>query len=412
MSHSSQPREPSSIPSPRPLQAKPASNPTAASRPGTASTSNVESLKSYASIPPFGISDPSRQQPDLSQIPSESAAQPQPRGFRVHSILNPSPETRQQPSIGASRPSAAGAAQTLLPPPTVSPRSRKRAEPASPTRSQHVPASAASGRRVLTPKSPSHRAASLGGRRNLTFHATHAQPQSLTAPEHRIYTVQPGSADVPFLSPLTATTQAAELWPNQGRPQPGPGAPGPGASSIATTQTASPSTSHTSQSQTEQTSPAFRYGAMPTPQQPFGSLRQQPPGPTVGYPADPGLRGHPESYQAGQPAYQIMLETDQGPIVVPVELDLQQASKMADEKRKRNAEASARFRARRSEKEKEASQTISTLEQELQELREERDFYRNERNYIRDFATRHVGVQLPPRPPSPQVQCCAARVNP
>jgi hypothetical protein len=85
-----------------------------------------------------------------------------------------------------------------------------------------------------------------------------------------------------------------------------------------------------------------------------------------------------------------MLETDQAPIVVPVELDLQQASKMADEKRKRNAEASARFRARRSEKEKEASQTISTLEQELQELREERDFYRNERNYIRDFATRHV----------------------
>jgi hypothetical protein len=83
MSHSSQPREPSSIPSPRPLQAKPASNPTAASRPGTASTSNVESLKSYASIPPFGISDPSRQQPDFSQIPSESAAQPQPRGFSV-----------------------------------------------------------------------------------------------------------------------------------------------------------------------------------------------------------------------------------------------------------------------------------------------------------------------------------------
>jgi hypothetical protein len=259
---------------------------------------------------------------------------------------------------------------------------------------------------VLTPKSPSHRAASLGGRRNLTFHATHAQPQSLTAPEHRIY--KPGRADVPFLPPLTALPglQAAELWPNQGRPQPGPGDPGPGASSIATTQTASPSASHTSQSQTEHTSPAFRYGAMPTSQQQFGSLRKQPPGPTVGHPADPGLRGHPESYQAGQPAYQIMLETDQGPMVVPVELDLQQASKMADEKKKRNAEASARFRARRREKEKEASQTISALQQELQELREERDFYRNERNYIRDFATRHVGVQLPPRQPSPQVQRC------
>jgi hypothetical protein len=96
-------------------------------------------------------------------------------------------------------------------------------------------------------------------------------------------------------------------------------------------------------------------------------------------------------------------------MIVPVELDLQQASKVADEKRKRNAGASARFRARRKEKEKEASQTISGLQQELRDLMEERDFYREERNYCRNIATRHVPpTQLPKRPLSPRQRRRAA----
>ena len=126
------------------------------------------------------------------------------------------------------------------------------------------------------------------------------------------------------------------------------------------------------------------------------------PGVYSSYAPDAPARGPPETHQAGQPAYQMTLETDQGTMVVPVELDVQQASKVADEKRKRNAGASARFRQRRKEKEKEASTTISGLQQELRELREERDFYRNERNWIRDLATRQFGIQLPLRPPSPQ----------
>ncbi len=73
------------------------------------------------------------------------------------------------------------------------------------------------------------------------------------------------------------------------------------------------------------------------------------------------------------PSYQLMtFDTDQGPIQVLV--DVQAASKMADEKRKRNAGASARFRQRRKENEREASQMIAKLEQQMKEANEDRDF--------------------------------------
>jgi hypothetical protein len=59
----------------------------------------------------------------------------------------------------------------------------------------------------------------------------------------------------------------------------------------------------------------------------------------------------PVSTAAGQ-KYQLMtLDTNQGPIQVPI--DVQVASKVADEKRKRNATASHRFRRRRKEKDRE-----------------------------------------------------------
>ena len=62
-----------------------------------------------------------------------------------------------------------------------------------------------------------------------------------------------------------------------------------------------------------------------------------------------------------QPTYQMMtLDTENGPIQVPV--DALAASKVADEKRKRNATASLRFRQRRKQKELESAQTIQKLE--------------------------------------------------
>ena len=94
------------------------------------------------------------------------------------------------------------------------------------------------------------------------------------------------------------------------------------------------------------------------------------------------------------------LKTENGPLQVPI--DVQAGSKVADEKRKRNATASHRFRQRRKEKEQTTSQNISKLEQQIWETMEEREFYRKERDYYRDIATHAPGgAQLLPRPLSP-----------
>ena len=98
--------------------------------------------------------------------------------------------------------------------------------------------------------------------------------------------------------------------------------------------------------------------------------------------------------------YQLMtLETESGPIQVPV--DVQAASKVADEKRKRNATASHRFRQRRKEKEQETSNNISKLEAQARELAEERDFYQSEKDFFQDLVARNR-IPIPPRPASPR----------
>ncbi|KAL9137516.1 MAG: hypothetical protein Q9175_001286 [Cornicularia normoerica] len=105
---------------------------------------------------------------------------------------------------------------------------------------------------------------------------------------------------------------------------------------------------------------------------------------------------------AGGNTYQIMtLDTEQGPIQVPV--DVQAASKVADEKRKRNATASHRFRQRRKEKERENSQNIAKLEDQIRQMEEEREYYRRERDYFREVAVRQPGqTHVLPRPLSPR----------
>jgi len=108
------------------------------------------------------------------------------------------------------------------------------------------------------------------------------------------------------------------------------------------------------------------------------------------------------SSATGASTYQMMtLDTESGPIQVPV--DVQAASKVADEKRKRNATASHRFRQRRKEKERETSQNISKLESQIREMEEERDFYRGERDYFRNLTSRVPGQgHHLPRPVSPR----------
>jgi hypothetical protein len=95
-----------------------------------------------------------------------------------------------------------------------------------------------------------------------------------------------------------------------------------------------------------------------------------------------------------------------------VPVDVHQASRLADEKRARNAGASARFRQRRKEKEKEASTTIEKMQQttrdlegKVRELERERDFYRGERDRMRDgLLSRNPDMRnwAMGGPPSPQ----------
>ena len=97
------------------------------------------------------------------------------------------------------------------------------------------------------------------------------------------------------------------------------------------------------------------------------------------------------------------LETENGPLQIPI--DVQAGSKVAGDKRKRNATASQRFRQRREEKERETSQKISKLEQQIQETMKEREFYRGERDDYRNIATRTPSrAQLLPRPLSPRLK--------
>lgn len=108
----------------------------------------------------------------------------------------------------------------------------------------------------------------------------------------------------------------------------------------------------------------------------------------------------PTSSTAAQSQYQMMLlETEQGPIQVPI--DVQAASKVADEKRERNATASHRFRQRRKQRERETAEKIAKWEAQVWETSEDKEHYLKERDYFRDLALRYR-IPIIPRPLSPR----------
>ena len=386
------------------------------SRPSTASAVRTEAHGAYGGNPQgravteLGLGISSRRQSAESTIQTPS------RALGVHSILNHpvEPEDREPSNVRPSAHSAMSLTQSLLPAPAESPRSRKRPGPRSPAREHEFLPGARIGRRVLTPKSPGMRAASLGARRNPAFHSTIQPLQPPSGAAGRLYTVEPGqyqSSEIPPLPPLAIATgphlrNLAPPDPGQPRSAHVPDSPVRGLESMVTPTVERSSTGHTPYNRTEHPSPRYHYDAIRPPQPP-APFRVLPAGGGSGYSHESQGHGPHEGYQQGPASYQMTLDTDQGPMNIPVELDLQQASKVADEKRKRNAGASARFRARRKEKEKEASQTISGLQQELRDLIEDRDHYLSERNHFRDLATRH-GAQLLQRPQSPQHRRLAA----
>lgn len=85
-----------------------------------------------------------------------------------------------------------------------------------------------------------------------------------------------------------------------------------------------------------------------------------------------------------------------------IRIDVQGASREADEKRKRNAGASARFRARRKDREQANNQEIDELRQQLEDATEDAQFYRHERDaLVAVLHDSHEGQRHLPRPESP-----------
>lgn len=264
-------------------------------------------------------------------------------------------------------------------------------------------------RRILRPKSPALRAPGLG-RLSLPGNIESQPLPSLPMPGRR-FAADPSTSQDPDMPPVP-TPPAIPLFSGSYGFPPTTATPpqarraslGPLSGTLS--QSTSPSTSYSSYSQAGRTSPPPRAGltVMPPSAWPYPAPPLHGAGPGESAPSTPlpfSTSFRPSAYALAQGSQQMLtLDTGQGPIQVPV--DVQAASKMADDKRKRNAGASARFRQRRKEKEREASQTISRLEQQIKDLTEEKEFYRNERDHFRQVAAATPGhPPLEPRPLSP-----------
>ncbi|RGP81128.1 hypothetical protein FLONG3_776 [Fusarium longipes] len=96
---------------------------------------------------------------------------------------------------------------------------------------------------------------------------------------------------------------------------------------------------------------------------------------------------------------------------IPVHMDFSHASKKADEKRQRNAVASTRHRRKKKIMQEENSKQLQELRDErrmmeikIDELTQQREFYREERNRLRDIVAQTPSISnLAAGPPSPTI---------
>ena len=110
----------------------------------------------------------------------------------------------------------------------------------------------------------------------------------------------------------------------------------------------------------------------------------------------------------GQQAFMTLPGSD---TPIPVQVDYSQASKKADEKRQRNAKASTRHRKKKKTMQEENIKRLQELQterqqmyQHIEEVTRQRDFYRDERNRLRDIVGRTPSISEnaagPPSPPA------------
>ncbi|KAI9682109.1 MAG: hypothetical protein M1817_000163 [Caeruleum heppii] len=332
----------------------------------------------------------------------------------LHDILNPTPSHRTSsvPMTQGSDGLRSHPPSLNLPPTTSNDTGRRQSSPSPGLAEGLAPLdrpimySGQAPRRILTPQSPALRSASLG---RLSLPGTidaQKSPFLSTSRRSQVDMASPQGAEVPPLPTPPALSRLSGS--SYGFPPTAPTPPSVGRRASVGTKhgppslTASPSTSYSSFSQVSHASPSPRT-TQPTsaPHLPpsFGASAGGGPVPVS---VSPPYKSPASSL--AQSSYQLLtLDTDQGPIQVPV--DVQAASKMADDKRKRNAGASARFRQRRKEKEREASQTIARLEQQIRDITAEREFYRQERDHFRLLVSSGpISGHLPSRPPSPRHQ--------
>lgn len=357
------------------------------------------------------------------------------RGLGVHNILNPTDPEAPGSSVSrpggplASSPQSGGPPFSQYPGASSSssfiPQGYETPQMISPPQGQGQGGNSR-GRKVLIPKSP--RSISLGGRPAATINAQ--QSPFLPSRSH-IYTADPGSeasSDVPPMPLLPGQSQQHFNLPHHATTDPRRTAsvtmPAPLRTPLS--QSASPSPSvRSTYSAPGQPSPATRLiqaqqqpqGGSYFPGSSLGSGPQQGEGFQTAHSGTEGpyMTPLPEGIFMGRQSggqnpniRMLPISTEHGQMFMPV--DVTAASKVADEKRARNAGASARFRARRKEKEKEANNTIGNMqkdlkdkENELKEMETERNFYRAERDRFRDMvyrnpATRDMALQAPPSP--------------
>lgn len=372
----------------------------------------------------------------------EPPRQATPRSLGVHTILNPTDprelqigpsSATQRPTEGGSSPSSAGTRQygvsgspyqaygsgsfyggpgiPLGPVTSASPSIQQESPTPVPVR----PFNPALGnaRRMLTPRSP--RPPSFS---RVATPSSYAEPQPSAYPSP-VLGRSGGPQDVPTYQGPPSNLPQHPARPNSG-------------STVPTTSAAPRSFSQPGYSGV----PPFQF-----PQEPAqaGSVRRSPQGSTPAYPhvqygppqgrasgyaQSSGSTGDANLSTAIMSALQtgsggarsseaqphLTLQTNTGEhITVP--LDVHQGSRQADEKRHRNAGASARFRARKKERDKDMRETLQRLESENrdvvrrnQELAAERDFYRSERNRLREIILRtpEIREHAERGPPSPR----------
>ncbi|KAJ4402983.1 hypothetical protein N0V82_010720 [Gnomoniopsis sp. IMI 355080] len=379
------------------------------------------SLGVHTILNPF---DPREQQSGsvaLTQRPFEGGSSPSSAGTRQYGVSGSPYQTfAPRPPYGGPAGSSFPSAPTTSVPPSV--------QQESPTPVRPFPPPLGAARRMLTPRSP--RPPSLS---RVATPSSYADPQN------------------PFEYPAPSTGRAGgsqEMPPSSGPPpnasqqlsrnNPLPTAPYASAAPRSYSQPAYHSNTPPFQfpqqpSRAGQVERSPQGGAPPYPQGQYGL----PQGRASGYTPSSGPSGDPNLSNAIMSALQtgsgggvtahrgqeshphLTLQTNTGEqITVP--LDVHQGSRQADEKRHRNAGASARFRARKKERDKDMRDTLNRLESESrdvarhnQELQVEVEFYRNERNRLRDIVMRtpEIREHAERAPPSPRSSRPAAPLS-